>query len=118
VTFGAHSRTHADLTSLNSSAAEDEILGSKETLSQLVGSAVSCFAYPYGKVDPTVESIVGAHYRTAFGVEEGMNETTTPLTQLRRTMVQHRDSVVDVLLRARYGKSVLQRIRQTVTAEA
>ena len=118
VTFGAHSRTHADLTALSATQAEGEITGSKEDLAAITGQDVTAFAYPYGKYNSALEPIVGAHYKTAFTVEEGINDSSTPLTSLNRTMVQHKDSVVDVLLRARYGKSVLQKILNTMTPRA
>jgi peptidoglycan/xylan/chitin deacetylase (PgdA/CDA1 family) len=118
VTFGAHSRTHADLTTLDRVDAEDEIAGSRSDLSDMTGGAVTAFAYPYGKLNPLVEGIVAANFSVAFSIDEGINVASTPLLRLRRTMVQHKDSVVDVLLRARYGKSVLQKIRQTVVPRA
>jgi peptidoglycan/xylan/chitin deacetylase (PgdA/CDA1 family) len=116
VTFGAHSRTHADLTSLDRFQLDEEIEGSKDDLARITGQNVTAFAYPYGHLNQQVEAAVASHYRLAFTAEEGLNDTFTRLTALNRTMVQHKDTVVDVLLRARYGKSVLQRIRQTVTA--
>jgi len=118
VTFGAHSRSHSDLTTLDISEAEVEMTGSKNDLAQLTGQNVTAFAYPYGRFNPALQSIAASNYSVAFTVEEGLNDSSTPLTALHRTMVQHKDSVVDVLLRARYGKSVLQRIRQTVIARA
>jgi peptidoglycan/xylan/chitin deacetylase (PgdA/CDA1 family) len=114
VTFGAHSRTHADLTDLEPASAIDEITGSKNDLEEITGNAVTSFAYPFGKFNPAIESVVESNFTTAFTIEEGMNESTTSLTALNRTMVQHGDSLVDVLLRARYGRSVLQRVRAAI----
>ncbi|MEO5588784.1 MAG: polysaccharide deacetylase family protein [Gemmatimonadaceae bacterium] len=109
ISFGAHSRSHIDLTTADSVTASDEIERSGDELAMITGKTVRTFAYPYGIHDTATESLVRARYETAFTIEEGMNDIRTPLTALRRTMVQHTDSVVDVLLRARYGKSVFQR---------
>ena len=116
VIFGAHTRNHVDLTSVESQSAASEIRDSKADLEQLTGTPVTSFAYPYGKRNDEVESVVRDTYSIAFGIDEGVNDSTTPLTNLYRTMVQHGDTIVDVLLRARYGKSVLQRIRTAVRA--
>jgi peptidoglycan/xylan/chitin deacetylase (PgdA/CDA1 family) len=114
VIFGAHSRTHADLTTLSRADADAEIAGSKSDLAAMTLSEVTTFAYPYGKHDRQVEEMVAANYSVAFSIDEGINDASTPLLKLNRTMVQHKDTVVDVLLRARYGKSVLQKMRQTI----
>lgn len=116
VLFGAHSRSHVDLTSLDSQTAASEIRDCKSDLESMTGRPVTSFAYPYGKRNDEVESFVRDTYSTAFGIDEGINDSSTPLSNLRRTMVQHGDTIVDVLLRARYGKSVLQRIRTAVRA--
>jgi peptidoglycan/xylan/chitin deacetylase (PgdA/CDA1 family) len=116
VLFGAHSRTHIDLTSVDAATADFEIRESKNDLETITGRTVTSFAYPYGKRNDAVEAMVRDTYGIAFGIEEGINDSSTPLSNLHRTMVQHGDTIVDVLLRARYGKSVLQRIRTAVRA--
>jgi peptidoglycan/xylan/chitin deacetylase (PgdA/CDA1 family) len=116
VLFGAHSKTHVDLTSIDRASATLEIRQSKNDLEGITGRPVTSFAYPYGKRNDSVEAMVRDTYDVAFGIEEGINDSSTPLPNLRRTMVQHGDTVVDVLLRARYGKSVLQKIRTAVRA--
>jgi peptidoglycan/xylan/chitin deacetylase (PgdA/CDA1 family) len=114
VMFGAHSRSHADLTMLDPSSAVDEIIGSRDDLATITGKPVTSFAYPFGKFNSAIESVVKSNFTTAFTIEEGLNELSTSTTALNRTMVQHGDSLVDVLLRARYGKSVLQRVRSAI----
>jgi len=116
VIFGAHSRNHIDLTACPVVVARGEIEGSQNDLMKLTRGRVGAFAYPYGKVNEDVEEMVDKCYDIAFTTVEGMNDSATPLTEMRRTMVQHGDTIVDVLLRARYGKSVLQTIRNVVRA--
>jgi|SRR5688572_3583958 len=111
IEFGAHSRTHADLSRLPEDVVLDEMQGSKEALSEIIGRPVAAFAYPYGRADAVSRRLAGELFDTAFTIEEGINDQTTPLTGLRRTMVQHGDSRVDVCLRARFGMSILERVR-------
>jgi peptidoglycan/xylan/chitin deacetylase (PgdA/CDA1 family) len=101
---------------VDAGAAAVEIRESKSDLESIVGSPVKAFAYPYGKRNESVEAMVRDTYDIAFGIEEGINDSSTPLSRLYRTMIQHGDTIVDVLLRARYGRSVLQRIRTAVRA--
>lgn len=114
VIFGAHSRSHVDLSSMPTVVARSEIRGSQQDLANIIGGRVGAFAYPYGKYNDEVETLVGECFDIAFTVEEGINDPATPLAVMKRTMVQHGDSIVDLLLRARYGKSVLQRIKAAV----
>lgn len=111
VHFGSHSRTHADLTALQPEAVSEELRGSRDDLSAITGQPVTTLAYPYGQSSAQVRELAGEIYESAFTIEEGVNDSTTPLTALKRTMVQHDDSRVDVGLRARYGVSVLERVR-------
>ena len=73
IEFGAHSRTHADLTKLSENELSAEIVGSKEDLSALLGSTVLSFAYPYGESNDTVQELTRTHFDLAFGVQEGLN---------------------------------------------
>jgi peptidoglycan/xylan/chitin deacetylase (PgdA/CDA1 family) len=114
ISFGAHSRTHADLTALSHDAVEAEVRGSKEELAAITGKPVTSFAYPYGRLSTPVKSIAGAAFDSCFTLVEGMNDARTELSSLRRTMVQHGDTVADVCLRATYGMSVLERVRTVV----
>jgi peptidoglycan/xylan/chitin deacetylase (PgdA/CDA1 family) len=116
VVFGAHSRTHIDLTSCPVPLARDEITGSQSDLGSLIGARIGAFAYPYGKFNDDVEEMTDECYDIAFTIEEGMNDASTPLSAMKRTMVQHGDTIVDLLLRARYGKSVLQTIRTAISS--
>ena len=49
---GAHSLTHARLTSLSAEAAQAEIAGSKRALEAALARPVASFAYPYGSYAP------------------------------------------------------------------
>ncbi len=58
IEFGAHSRTHPDLTKLSAIECRDEVAGSKRELSALLGSPVVSFAYPYGELNAAVCDVV------------------------------------------------------------
>lgn len=60
VRIGAHSRTHADLTTCSDAELEREVRGSREDLEDLLGVACTCFAYPYGRLDTRVRAAVAA----------------------------------------------------------
>jgi peptidoglycan/xylan/chitin deacetylase (PgdA/CDA1 family) len=105
--FGAHTQTHADLSLLGEQAAMREINGSCQDLEAILGRPVTSFAYPYGRANAGTERAVRARFSCAFSIDEGLNDATTPAWRLRRTMVQHADSVADVCLRARFGRSAL-----------
>ncbi len=114
--FGAHTRTHTDLTALEPEQIEQEVVGSRDELAAITGRPVVAFAYPYGRYDVRSASFVNAAFPLAFTVEPGMNDAGTPPQMLRRTMVQHSDSVVDVCLRARYGSSIFERLKTKASA--
>lgn len=105
--FGAHTQTHADLSQLGEHAAVREIHESRADLEAILGKPVTSFAYPYGRASAGAEEAVRSAFSCAFSLEEGLNDLSTPAWRLRRTMVQHADSVADVCLRARFGRSAL-----------
>jgi glycosyltransferase involved in cell wall biosynthesis/peptidoglycan/xylan/chitin deacetylase (PgdA/CDA1 family) len=106
IEFGAHSRTHADLTSLSPQDLSDEVVGSGKDIEALLGSRVVSFAYPYGFHNQTVDNCVRSAFDLAFIADdrnEGMNHLQTDPHLLLRTMVQSDDSLVAMELRARWG---------------
>jgi len=51
ISFGAHSLTHPDLTRISPQQVETEMRASKARIEDRLGTAVECFAYPYGRYD-------------------------------------------------------------------
>lgn len=69
---GAHTRDHADLTTLDADTARDQITGCKRDLEDLVGAPVRHFCYPYGRFLP--QHVVWAReagYQSATTVNRG-----------------------------------------------
>lgn len=106
--FAPHSRTHVDLTTVSTDAIDEEAGGSAEDMQALLGTSPSCFAYPYGHVNEHVLSRVAKHFERAFVVQvgPGRNDRHTPPLLLRRSLVEPRDTALDVLCRARTGVSL------------
>lgn len=111
VDFGAHGRTHADLTTLSPDRRRSEIRDSRLELEAILGRPPAAFAYPYGGHDAETRRMVADEFPIAFGVEEGLNTRSTDRMRLRRTMVQPADAAADLWLRARTGHSALQRTK-------
>lgn len=111
IEFGAHSRSHPDLTTLSSSELKEEVIGSREDLAKILGYQVKSFAYPYGSFNPVVRDLVQNEYELAFSCEEGLNDIRTDSHLLRRTMVQLGDSLLDIECRVRIGYSPIMLLR-------
>jgi glycosyltransferase involved in cell wall biosynthesis len=95
VDFGAHTRTHPDLTALEPAAAEDEIAGSKEDLERALETPIVSFAYPFGDVTPEIRELVRrSGFLGACGVKPGHNRPATDSFDLRRLEVRGTDSLL------------------------
>jgi peptidoglycan/xylan/chitin deacetylase (PgdA/CDA1 family) len=68
----SHSRTHADLPTLDGPALDRELAGSRAALSDLLERDVEYLAYPFGHYDPHVRAAARqAGYRAAFTFRTG-----------------------------------------------
>ena len=105
--FGAHTRSHRDLTTLNDEELEGELIGSKRVLEQLTPYPVTSFAYPYGLLDDRVAVAVSRHFETAFSTLEGINTDDTDVKRLRRTPVSSLESNLEFLSRAFFARNRL-----------
>ena len=106
IEFGAHSRTHADLTSLSSQELLDEVVGSGKDLDEILGFRTVSFAYPYGFHNQAVDDCVRSAFDLAFIADddnEGLNYLDTDPYWLLRTMVQSNDSLLAMAFRSRWG---------------
>ncbi len=118
VDFGAHGRTHRDLTELSENELDDEVRGSHADLEQITGGPVACFAYPFGRYDDRVHKSVSSTYDLAFTTERGVNGLATPPHLLRRSGVGPTDSLLDIEWRARNGHVPLRRTRDFLRIRA
>jgi peptidoglycan/xylan/chitin deacetylase (PgdA/CDA1 family) len=112
IEFGSHGHRHADMPALSPAEMAHEAMTSKAVLSDVLGRGVTSFAYPYGKMDEKVRLAVSREFAVAFTADPGLNTCQTDLLTLHRTMVQPADTLLDLWLRLRTGKSFLQTLRE------
>ncbi len=87
IEFGAHSRSHHDLTRLPLGELKEEVTGSRKVLEDLLQIPIVAFAYPYGSCHVQVRAEAGRAFGLCFTVDEGMNNIGSNLHALRRTMI-------------------------------
>ncbi|MEI8230421.1 MAG: polysaccharide deacetylase family protein [Candidatus Peregrinibacteria bacterium] len=85
VEIGAHTVHHKNLTRISLKKAEAEIAGSKTEIEQKLGIHVDTFAYPYGKWNPKLATIVEkAGFTAAVTTERGFLQSPNTMMSLRR----------------------------------
>jgi peptidoglycan/xylan/chitin deacetylase (PgdA/CDA1 family) len=90
VTIGAHSRTHPDLRTCGASELEQEILGSKQDLEDLIGQPVTSFAYPTGLLnDQVVAAVAAAGFTSAVTTRPGWWRPGTRPLQIPRAFAEN-----------------------------
>jgi glycosyltransferase involved in cell wall biosynthesis/peptidoglycan/xylan/chitin deacetylase (PgdA/CDA1 family) len=118
IEFGAHTRTHAELTRVAEDKLEDEIAGSARDLAEILQSRIISFAYPYGSHDEGVCRAVKRIFDQAFTIQTGLNHLRTNPILLHRTMVTTNDNWIDLLCRVKFGWSPMDRFRRRASAGA
>jgi peptidoglycan/xylan/chitin deacetylase (PgdA/CDA1 family) len=69
VEVGSHSMTHSKLSGLEPEPLEEEVSGSRQVLSEVLGEEVHGFCYPYGALDAaSVQAVRRANYSYACAV--------------------------------------------------
>ncbi|MBI4553682.1 MAG: polysaccharide deacetylase family protein [Candidatus Latescibacteria bacterium] len=98
--IGAHSMTHAKLSTLPERAAWSEIADSRTELEDLLNAPVLSFAYPYGVVDGRTKRMVEeAGYRIAYSVATGPATFGNDAYEVRRTTIFSTTGVIGFGLR-------------------
>jgi len=92
IEVGSHSMTHADLADLSPRMLEEEVQGSRQVLSEILGEEVDGLCYPYGSVDrAAVEAVRQAGYAYACGWRTPLKHGHEP-HNLPRIYVSDRDN--------------------------
>ena len=84
IDFGAHTRTHPDLTRLPPDQVEAEICDSKAMIEDALDAEVTCFAYPYGRYDRRSREIARQHFACACSDKLGLLTAHSDLYTLER----------------------------------
>lgn len=88
ISFGAHTRSHPILSTLDDASLEREIVGSIDAIQARLGGAVRTFAYPNGRAgdfDERSKAILkAAGIQVAVTTSFGMNSATQDVYELRR----------------------------------
>jgi peptidoglycan/xylan/chitin deacetylase (PgdA/CDA1 family) len=88
VQFGSHSASHKILSDMDDSTANEEIVGSKTALENMLGVKVPYFAYPHGKPQHfnqrIKEMVKNAGYHAAFSTINGDIQNGFDLFELNR----------------------------------
>lgn len=84
IEFGAHSRTHPDLTKTSPDQAIKEIVESKFEIENRLGVGVTDFAYPYGNYNRLVKSHAEQNYQTACSTRLGKVDSESDFFALQR----------------------------------
>jgi peptidoglycan/xylan/chitin deacetylase (PgdA/CDA1 family) len=87
IEFGAHTRTHADLTKATPEEIAEEMRVSRQRLEDILGMPVSSLAYPYGYYTAQIAEVARQHFDAALTCDRGMNDLVTDLLCLRRSEV-------------------------------
>jgi len=86
--IGSHSMTHAFLTDLNHQQLRDEVVGSKESIEQIIGKRVDHFSCPGGRWNIKVSRVAqSAGYRSVATSVVGANSPQSDPFQLCRIPV-------------------------------
>lgn len=106
VSFHSHTRTHADLPTLDDAALADQLAGSRQALAGLLGHEVPYIAYPFGRLDARVEDATrAAGYHAAFSTQPGFNRQDVNRFRIRRIDVFGTDTSTMLLRKVKLGSN-------------
>jgi peptidoglycan/xylan/chitin deacetylase (PgdA/CDA1 family) len=104
--FHSHTRNHASLPKLDDAALADQLSGSREALSRLLGEPVRYIAYPFGHEDDRVLAATrAAGYRAAFATQPGFNRRDVNRFRIRRLDIFGTDTPAMLLRKIRFGSN-------------
>lgn len=90
ISFGAHTLSHCNLAMCSEAKARHEIVESKKIIEKRLGSPVKAFAYPYGKYNENVRSIVReSGFECACSIDGGMIEKDSDCFVFKRINIHN-----------------------------
>ncbi len=85
--FGSHGVSHKEFTKIKLSEAEEEIMDSKNTLSDITGRKIKYLAFPRGKYNKEILDLSKKYFDACFSVEEGFISHKTNMLSVPRISV-------------------------------
>ncbi len=111
VSFGSHTQTHPQLSTLKANAVKDEVVHSKQTIEDQLGESVDGFAYPYAFPEQNVsfvqmlrETLADAGYQQGVSTRIGVARALEDRYFLRRLPMNSMDdmALLDAKLQGAY----------------
>lgn len=84
IEFGAHTKSHASLTSLTPDKLIEELANSRDAIERYTEKPCRVFAYPYGDYSSAVVNFVRRFFDGAVGTNLGLADDTSSLYMLPR----------------------------------
>lgn len=104
--FESHTRSHADLPTLDDDALRAELAGSRADLEDLLGNRIDYLAYPFGRYDERVlKAARAAGYAAAFSTQPGFNRHDIDRFRLRRLDVFGTDTPAALVRKVQLGSN-------------
>lgn len=89
---GAHGRTHALLPEIGGAAAQQELIGSRDWLTAVLGAAPEILAYPDGATSPEIEALAAqAGFRVGLALGSRLVEPDEGPLRVPRLIVKNED---------------------------
>jgi peptidoglycan/xylan/chitin deacetylase (PgdA/CDA1 family) len=121
IEFGAHTLTHPDLTRLSNQEIEVEICESKAIIEDALGTAVTSFAYPYGRYEARSYDVVRRQFLAACSDKLGLVTATSDAYALDRVDAYYLRTtpLFDIMFTGLFpwyvwGRSIPRQIRRTI----
>ncbi len=118
---GSHSMSHLRLGGLEPDLLEEEVSGSRQVLSEVLGEEVEGFCYPYGSIDSVaVQAVRRAGYAYACSITERVERN---VYDLPRIPVAERDNLLrfaaklEAFFQYRAAKKVVHRVTKSAAGK-
>jgi peptidoglycan/xylan/chitin deacetylase (PgdA/CDA1 family) len=107
IEFGGHTSHHLELPTAPSDRIRQEIEECRDDLTELLGRAPTCFAYPFGQVSPEVQAAVRDHFELAFTVGQGVLHLNTDPHLVPRIFFLPGETRFGIWCRLRLGRNLI-----------
>lgn len=100
IEFGSHTLSHVNLSKVDATQLEKELIESKREIEKITSKGCEAFAYPYGKFDETIiQAVKNAGYKNATIVKRGLFRKDDDVFTIKRIGILGTESFFDFLLK-------------------